>query len=141
MEIDSNLFERQMVNNYEQTEHEQVVAARAKQLELFYMVLADPDIIRSDHTKGLFPDIIVMGEKNNVLFVEQVETESSVTKKSRNEQWASYSRLSFPFNLIVPSTELLKARYLINGLKIHKLYFYKPTRFGIRFYQVHNFDI
>lgn len=125
----------------EQIEHEQVVATRVKQLELMYRVIADPDIIRNDHTKGLFPDIFVMDEKNNVLFVEHVETESSVTKKSRNEQWTRYSRLSFPFNLIVPSTELLKARYLMNGLKINRLYFYKTTPFGIRFYQVHNFSI
>jgi hypothetical protein len=125
----------------EQIDHEQIVMARVKQLEVLYRVLADPDIIKSDHTKGLYPDIIAMDENNNVLFVEHVETERSVTKRSRNEQWARYSNLNFPFNLIVPSTELLKARYLINGLKIHKLYFYKPTRFGIRFYQVHNFDI
>jgi len=129
------------ISNYEQAEHDQVVAARAKQLRLLYRVLADPDIIKSDHTKGLYPDIIVMDEKNNVLFVEHVETERSVTKKSRDEQWARYSRLNFPFNLIVPRTELFKTRHLINGLKIHKLYSYKPTRFGIRFYQVHNFDI
>jgi hypothetical protein len=126
---------------HEQIEHEQVVMARVKQLELLYRVLADPDIIRSDHTKGLYPDIIVMDEGNNVLFVEHVETERSVTKKKRNEQWARYSRLNFPFNLIVPSTELLKARYLINGLKIHRLYFYRSTLFDIRFYQVYNFDV
>jgi len=125
----------------ERVEHEQVVTARVKQLELWYRVLADPDIIRSDHTKGLFPDIIVIDEKNNVLFVEQIETESSVTEKERNKRWIKYSKLGYPFNLIIPSTELLKTRYLVNGLKIHKLYFYKPTRFGIRFYQVHNFDV
>jgi hypothetical protein len=126
---------------HEQIEHEEVVIARVKQLELLYRVLADPDIIRSDHTKGLFPDIIVMDEKNNVLFVEQVETESSVTEKARNKRWINYSKLGYPFNLIIPSTELLKARYLMNGLKINRLYFYKSTPFGIRFYQVHNFSI
>jgi len=128
-------------NVHEQIEHEQVVAARVKQLELLYRVLADPDIIRSEYKKGIYPDIIVMDEKNNVLFVEHIETERSVTKKSRNEQWARYSRLNFPFNLIVPSTELVKTRHLINGLKINGLYFYKSTPFGFQFYRVHNFDI
>jgi len=129
------------ISNYEQAEHDQVVAARAKQLRLLYRVLADPDIIKSDHTKGLYPDIIVMDEKNNVLFVEQVETESSVNGNSRNKLWKRYSEQRYPFNLVVPCTEILKTRHLINGLKIHRLYFYRSTPFGIKFYQVHNFDI
>ena len=125
---------------HEQTEHEQVIVARAKQLELMYRVLADPDIIRNEHTKGLYPDIIVMDEKNNVLFVEEIETESSVTKKARNERWIKYSKLGYHFNLIIPKSQELKAKQLVNGFNIHKLYYYKLTPTGIRFRQVHNLN-
>jgi len=126
---------------HEPTEHDQVVAARVKQLELLYRVLADPDIIKSDHTKGLYPDIIVMNEKNNVLFIEEVETEGSVTKKVRNERWINYSKLGYSFNLIVPKSQEAKAKQLLNGLNIHKLYYYKHTSIGIRFRQVSNLNI
>jgi hypothetical protein len=127
--------------DYEQTKHDQIVIARAKQLSLFYRVLADPDIIRSDHTKGLYPDIIVMDKDNTVLFIEQVETESSVTEKARNKRWIKYSKLGYPFNLIVPKPQETKARQLINGLNIHKLYYYKLTPIGIRFRRIYNLNI
>ena len=129
------------VNIHEQTEHDQVIAARVKQLELLYRVLADPDIIRSEHTKGLYPDIIVMDKKNSVLFIEEVETESSVTEKSRNERWINYSKLKYPFNLIVPKSQETQAKQLINGINICKLYYYKQTPIGIRFRQVSNLNI
>jgi hypothetical protein len=128
-------------NVHEQTEHEQVVAARVKQLKFLYRVLADPDIIRSDHTKGLYPDIIVMDEKNKVLFIEEIETEGSVTEKARNKRWINYSKLGYPFNLIVPKPQESKAKQLANGINIHKLYYYKLTPIGIRFRQVYNLNI
>jgi hypothetical protein len=136
MEMDSNLFERAKGGNCEPDEHDQVVAARVKQLALLYRVLADPDIIRSDHTKGLFPDIIVMDRDNTVLFVEQVETDGSLIERSRNDQWMRYLKIGYPFNLIVPSSQVLKAKQLTEGIKIHKLYFYKSTPSGFSFYQM-----
>jgi hypothetical protein len=104
-------------------------------------VLVDLDIIRYEYTIGLYPDIIVMDEKYNVLFVEHVETERSVTKKSRNERWANYSKFGYPFNLIVPKSQKAKARNLINGLNVHKLYYYEQTPIGIRFREVINLTI
>ena len=124
------------MNAYEQTEHEQIVAARAKQLGMFYRVLADPDVIRSTYSHGIYPDIIVIDRKNNVVFIEEVESESSVTENERNNQWVSYSRLGYPFNLVVPKSKELKAKNLITGLNIHKLYYYKLTTHGIKFRQV-----
>ena len=129
------------VNVYEQTEHEQVVTARAEQLGMFYRVLADPDIIRSSHIYGFYPDIIVIDKKNNVLFIEEVETESSVTEKKRDEHWVHYSELGYPFNLIVPRSQELKARQLIKGLNIRKLYYYILTKVGIKFRQVSNLSL
>jgi hypothetical protein len=126
---------------HERIEHEEVVMARVKQLELLYRVLADPDIIRSEYTKGLYPDIIVMDKNNTVLFIEQVETEGSVTEKARNKRWIKYSKLGYPFNLIVPKPQETKARQLINGLNIHKLYYYKLTPIGIRFRRIYNLNI
>ena len=113
-----------------------MVTARAEQLGMFYRVLADPDIIRSSHIYGFYPDIIVIDKKNNVLFIEEVETESSVTEKKRDEHWVHYSELGYPFNLIVPRSQELKARQLIKGLNVHKLYYYELTSFGIKFRQV-----
>jgi hypothetical protein len=129
------------VGVFEQIEHDRIVAARTEQLGLLFRVLADPEITKDSSASGLYPDIIVIDDDHKIIYIEEVETESTLTEEVRNEQWTHYSRFGYPFNLIVPSTELLKARYLIKGLKIHKLYFYKSTRFGIRFYQVHNFDI
>ena len=129
------------MNDYKQTNYDQVVIARAKQLSLFYKVLADPEITKNSPASGLYPDIIVIDQKNKIIYIEKVETENTVTENSRNEQWARYSKFRYPFNLIVPCTEILKARHLRIGLQIHKLYFYKSTAFGIRFYQLHNSDI
>ena len=124
------------VNEYEQTEHEQVIAARGKQLGVFYRVLADPDVIRNTYSHGVYPDIIVIDRKNNVVFIEEVESESSVTEGERNNRWMSYTALGYPFNLIIPRSQELKAKKLIKGLNIHKLYYYDLTSFGIKFRQV-----
>jgi hypothetical protein len=124
------------VDVYEQTEHEQIVAARAKQLGVFYRVLSDPDIIRNTYSHDMYPDIIVIDRKNNVVFIEEVETESSVTESERNHQWESYSEFGYPFNLIVPKSEEMKAKQLIKNLNVHKLYYYELTSFGIKFRQV-----
>ena len=113
-----------------------MIAARGKQLGVFYRVLADPDVIRSTYSHGVYPDIIVIDRKNNVVFIEEVESESSVTENERNKQWVSYSRLGYPFNLIVPRCKELEARHLIKGLNIHKLYYYELTVVGIKFRQV-----
>lgn len=126
------------MNAYEQTEHDQVVVSRAKQLGLFYRVLADLDVIRSTYTQGIYPDIIVIDRMDRVVYVEEVESESSVTDNERNNHWVYYSGLGYPFNLIVPRCKELEARRLIKGLNIHKLYYYKLTPTGIRFRQVHN---
>ena len=124
------------MNAYEQTEHEQVIAARAKQLGAFYRVLADPDVIRNTYTKGIHPDIIVIDRMDRVVYVEEVESESSVTEEERNNRWTSYTALGYSFNLIVPRSQELKAKKLIKGLNIHKLYYYELTSFGIKFRQV-----
>ena len=124
------------MNTYEQTEHEQVIVARSKQLGTFYRVLADPDVIRSTYSHDVYPDIIVIDRKNNVVFIEEVESESSVTDNERNNHWVSYSGLGYPFNLIVPRCKELEARHLIKGLNIHKLYYYELTAIGIKFRQV-----
>jgi hypothetical protein len=124
------------MNTYEQTEHDQVIAARGKQLGVFYRVLADPDVIRNRYSNDVYPDIIVIDRKNNVVFIEEIESESSVTDNERNHRWASYSELGYPFNLIVPKSKELEAKNLIKGLNIHKLYYYELTVVGIRFRQV-----
>ena len=125
------------ISNYEKAEHDQVVAARAKQLSLFYKVLADSDMVKSTYkSNNLYPDIIVMDEKNNILFIEEIVTKSSVTRNERDKLWMRYSELGYPFNLIVPRAQELKAKRLIKGLNFHKLYYYNVTTIGVKFRQV-----
>jgi hypothetical protein len=109
------------INDYEKTMHDKIVTARATQLSLFYRVLADPEIARNSPASGVYPDIIVIDKKNRVIFVEKIETESTVNEESRNDQW--------------------KTKHLIKGLAIHKLFFYLSFPGGIKFYQIHNCDI
>jgi hypothetical protein len=126
------------INDYEKTMHDKIVTARATQLSLFYRVLADPEIARNSPASGVYPDIIVIDKKNRVIFVE---TETTVNEESRNDQWIRYSTLKYPFNLIIPCSQILKTKHLIKGLAIHKLFFYLSFPGGIKFYQIHNCDI
>lgn len=126
------------VNDYEQIEHEQVVAARVKHHRLFYRVNANLDNASSTYRKDLYPDIIVIDKQNNVLFIEHVVTESLVTESDRNEYWVRYSELGYPFNLIVPKSKIVEARQLLNGLNINRLYYYQPSVIDFRFRQVIN---
>ena len=70
------------------------------------------------------------------MFIEEVESESSVMENDRSKQWNRYSELGYPFNLIVPKSKELEAIELIRGVNIHKLYYYEFTSFGIKFRQV-----
>lgn len=124
------------VSGYEQVEHEQVVAARVNQLSLFYRVNANLDRLGRACKNDLYPDIIVMDKQNNVLFIEHVETESSVTESARNECWTRYSRLGYPFHLIVPKSKIVKAERLLSGLNINRLYYYIPARIDFSFRKV-----
>jgi hypothetical protein len=124
------------ISGIEQVEHEQVVAARVNQLSLFYRVNANLDSTVSPYKNNLYPDIIVMDKQNNVLFIEHVETESSVTKSARNECWVRYSKLGYPFHLIVPKSKIAKAEQLLSGLNINRLYYYIPARIDFRFRKV-----
>ena len=129
------------VNDYEQVEHEQVIAARVKQHGLFYRVNANLDNASSGYRKDCYPDIIVIDKKNNVLFIEEVETESSLTENVRNEKWMRYSELGYPFNLIVPKSKIVEARQLLNGLNISRLYYYQAFVIDFRFRKVISLNI
>jgi hypothetical protein len=122
--------------NDEQSEHAQVVAARAQQFGLLYNVLTVLDCEDSVHLDGAFPDIIVMNERNTVIFIEEVETETSVTEQTRNDKWLRYAEYGYPLNLIVPKSQVLKARQILDGIDIHHLYFYQLTPIGVKFRQV-----
>lgn len=126
------------LSDYEQVEHEQIVAARVNQLRMFYRVNASLDRVKCSSIHNLYPDIIVMDEKNNVLFIEEVETEGSVTKRERNEQWIRFSELGYPFHLIVPKSKIVKAKKLVEGLTINKLYYYILIKMDVSFRHVIN---
>jgi hypothetical protein len=123
------------MNGCEETVHDQVVAARAAQLRVLFRVLADPHITKNSPVSGLYPDIIVIDDEKKIIYIEKVETESTVTEDSRNEQWRRYAQLRYPFNLIVPDSQIIKAEHLIKGINVHTLLCYKLTPLGIRFFR------
>jgi len=123
------------MTTYEQIVHNHVVLARTRQLGLLYKVLADPEIIKSTYQNDWYPDIIVI-DNNNVLFIEEVATENSITEHERDEHWLVYTKLGYPFNLIVPQAKIVIAEQLIKGLNINKLFYYELTPIGVRFRQV-----
>jgi hypothetical protein len=117
----------------EQTEHAQVVAARANEFWLFYNALSDPDTIRSLYSYTPQPDIIVLDRESNILFIEKVQTEKSASAMERDQQWIKYSNLGYSFNVIIPKLQVPKARELVKDLPINRLYYYEFTPMRIRF--------
>jgi hypothetical protein len=117
------------ISDYELAEHQQVVLARVNRLRLFYKVHAS--LVK--HVIDAYPDVIVLDEKNRVLFIEQVATEHSVTKQTKNKQWKRFARLGYPFNLIVPKSKVMQAKELIRELTINKLYYYELIHVDIKF--------
>jgi len=124
------------ISIYEQIIHDQVVAARAQALGALYQVLADPDIIKRTYQHNLYPDIIVVDHKNHVLYLEEVATENSITEQERDKHWLGYTKLGYPFNLIVPRSTIKKTEKLINGLSINKIYYYELNHIEIKFRQI-----
>lgn len=122
---------------YEQIIHDKVVAVRTRQLGLLYRVLPDPDLIRITHKNALYPDIIVI-DNNNVLFIEEVATENSITEHERDTRWLGYTKLGYPFNLIVPKSKIVRAEQLIKGFNINKLFSYELNEVDIKFRQLMN---
>ena len=121
------------ISIYEQIIHDQVVAARAQALGVLYQVVADPDIIKRTYQHNLYPDIIVLDNKNNVLYLEEVATETSITEHERDKLWLGYTKLGYPFNLIVPKAKIAGAEKLIKSLNVNKLYYYELNHIDIKF--------
>ena len=117
------------ISDYELTEHQQVVTARVNQLRMFYRVHAN--LVK--HVIDVYPDIIVLDRKNKVLFIEQVATDHSVTTRTKDEQWARFANLGYPFNLIIPKSKIKQAKELIKDLTINRLYYYELMHVDIKF--------
>jgi hypothetical protein len=117
------------ISDYELTEHQQVVLARVNQLRLFYKVHAN--LVK--HVTDAFPDIIVLDKKNKVLFIEQIATEHSVTKNTKDKEWRHFAHLGHPFNLIVPKSKIVQAKRLIRNITINRLYYYELLHIDIKF--------
>jgi hypothetical protein len=120
------------MHGYELVKHQQVVAARARELRQLYRIQVNTKYPDSD-IKDRFPDIIVMDRDNNILFIEEVETENSISKRQRDRLWIRYAHLGYAFNLIVPRSKIEEAIKLTNGLKINKLYYYELINVEIQF--------
>ena len=129
------------MNSHEQAEHDLVVAARVEQLGLIYEVKANINGRNMTGVDGLYPDIIVIDKNGEIIYIEEIETESTITENQMDVKWKRYSNLKCSFNLIVPESKLVKARHLINGLFFNRLYYYKITPIGIRFRQVNGLII
>lgn len=66
----------------------------------------------------LYPDILVANEQNILEFIEEVETEDSVTEAHAKEQWIPYSKVRTTFYIRVPLGSQGKARKILAALKI-----------------------
>jgi hypothetical protein len=129
------------MNSHEKAEHDMVVATRVGQLGLIYEANANINGRNMTGVDELYPDIIVIDKNREIIFIEEIETESTITENQRDVKWKRYSNLECSFNLIVPESQVLRAQHLINGLFLNRLYYYKITPIGIRFRQVNGLTI
>ena len=105
---------------HKQDEHDRVITA----LERVYKkrrfrVYKNPDGEQNTNIKGhldLWPDLIVVDAGKRVRFIEEVETEDSVSEVHAREQWVPYSRIGTDFYLRVPYGSHSRARSILRSL-------------------------
>lgn len=106
-----------------QDEHDGVIEA----LEQVYRkrrhrVYKNPDGEQNTNIKGhpdLWPDLIVVDAENRVRFIEEVETEDSVSELHAREQWVPYSRIGTDLYLRVPYGSHTRARRIVRSLGLN----------------------
>lgn len=72
-----------------------------------------------------YPDLVITDEENNLLIIEEIETDDSVNENEKS-QWIKYASFGIEFRLVVPKSKLTEARNLtlgINNIEIQGYYF------------------
>jgi len=89
----------------EQSIHDRVIAARAKEWQNYYptyKIYANPDGEQNYSVgENQYPDIIILDEADEIVAIEEIETENSVTLEE-GKQWRDYGQLGYILNLFVP---------------------------------------
>jgi hypothetical protein len=85
---------------------------------------------------GIYPDIIIGNKDKKIILIEEVETESTVTKGHAMEQWRDYSKGRYGFIIRVPYGVQDKAAKIIEQLGIEaeiKWYRAAPSGYSIEY--------
>jgi len=105
-----------------QGEHDKVIEYLENTYRKQYpKVYTNPNGEKKMNIKGhedLYPDVLVVNEQNILQFIEEVETEDSVTEEHAKEQWIPYSKVNTSFYLRVPLGSQVNARKILADLKI-----------------------
>lgn len=91
-------------SNEKQSEHDRVVEASAAtwRRNSSRIVYTNPGSFKNYKVnQNSYPDVVVTDGSNNIIAVEEVETEDSVIK-AEISQWGEYAGFGVKFNLIVP---------------------------------------
>ncbi len=96
-------------------EHDRIVGASAYTwIRDDRIVHTNPGGFKNFSVNGeSFPDVIVTSLQNQLIAVEEIETEDSVTDEE-SKQWIEYAAFGVSFNLIVPVGKLADAQILVN---------------------------
>lgn len=112
-----------MVQRLKQDEHDNVVEYLANIYRNQYpKVYTNPDGQKNTNIKGhedVYPDILVADEQNILIFIEEVETEDTVTEEHAKEQWVPYSKVKTTFYLRVPFGSQNTARNILAKLGVN----------------------
>lgn len=105
-----------------QGEHDKVIDILATKYKQKYpKVYTNPNGQKNTSIKehpDIYPDVVVANEQNTLQFIEEVETEDSVTEDHAKEQWIPYSKVRTTFYLRVPLGSQGNARKILQKLKI-----------------------
>jgi len=117
----------------EQSIHDRVVAVRAKEWRKHYeeyKVYTNPNGEQNYSVgENQYPDIVVLDEADEIVAIEEVETETTLTPEE-GKQWRDYANLGYPLHLFVPIEKQDQA------LEILKTTPNMPTNIGLRSYVI-----
>jgi len=109
-----------------QSEHDMVVIASADTYPSTDRVYTNPNGETNYSIEGQYPDVVVLratGASQETI-IEEIETEDSVNKTERDQQWRKYASFGCTFHLVVPKSSVAIARVLIQGIDVDLLQWY-----------------
>ena len=97
----------------EQSEHDLVVGQSADTYRATgRTAYSNPGTKKNRDIDGLYPDILAI-ERDGLKFIEEIETENTVTEDECESQWKPYSESAYTFKLVVPLNKIgLAQKYI-----------------------------